>query len=129
MALDHMAAIEDGLHRLREALGDGAAGQEGGLDVLFLQNPQQPIDRMVGAVFALAPHFVIEEAVLVRLHVLAALEVEGQKDGGPFPARPTDEMVVMVFLDHGVSLRELERISDPYSANRKDILPSSRLDW
>src|SRR5205085_9067593 len=27
-----MAVIEDGLHRLREALGDGAAGQERGLD-------------------------------------------------------------------------------------------------
>src|ERR1043165_8999588 len=34
MALDHMAMIEDGLHGFREALGDGAAGEERGLDTL-----------------------------------------------------------------------------------------------
>src|SRR5437763_12791515 len=44
----------------------------------FLQNPQQPINRVMRPVFALAPHLVIEDAVLVRLDVLAALEVEGQ---------------------------------------------------
>src|SRR3954468_11289741 len=100
MALDHMTVIENGLHGLREAVRDGAAGQERRLDVLFLQNPQQPIDRVVRAVFALAPHFVIEDAVLIRLYVLPALEVEGQEDGGAFVVRPTNEVVVMVFLEH-----------------------------
>jgi hypothetical protein len=79
-----MAVVEGGLHGLREALRD--AGKESRLDVLFLQNPQQPVDRIVWSVFTLAPHFVIENVVLVRLHVLAALEVEGQKHGGPLAA-------------------------------------------
>jgi hypothetical protein len=30
--------------------------------------------------------------------------------------RPADEMVVVVFLEHGVSLQEPGRISNPYSA-------------
>ena len=98
-----MAVVEDGLHSLREALRDGAAGQEGRLDALFLQDPQQPVDCVVGTVFALAPHLVVQNAVLVRLHVLAALEVEGQEHRGPLAARPTDEMVVVVFLEHGLS--------------------------
>src|SRR4029077_13814841 len=72
---------------------------------LFLQDPQQPVDRMVRAVLALAPHLVIENAVLVRLHVLAALEIEGQENGGALAARPTDQMVVVVFLEHGVPLK------------------------
>ena len=97
----HMAVGEDCLDRFRKTLGDGPARQECRLDVLFLQNPQQPINGMVRAVFALAPHFIVEDAVLVRLHVLAALEIEGQKHGGPLSTRPTDEMVVMVFLEHG----------------------------
>src|SRR5205807_1640055 len=105
VAFHHMAMIKDGLHRLGEALGDRAAGQECGLDVLFLQNPQQSINRVMGTVFTLAPHFVVQNAVLVRLHILAALEIEGQKDRGTLPARPTDEVVVMVFLQHSVSLK------------------------
>src|SRR5215211_5854893 len=71
----------------------------------FLQNPQQSINCVVGTIFALAPHFVVQNAVLIRLHVFAALEVEGQKNGGALAARPTNEMVVVVFLEHGVSLR------------------------
>ena len=63
---------------------------------------------MVRAVFPLAPHLVIQNAVLVRLHVLAALEIEGQKNGGALAARPTDQMVVVVFLEHGVSLKWLD---------------------
>ena len=62
-----MAVVEDGLHGLQEALRDCPAGQESRLDVLFLQNPQQPVDRMVWSVSTLAPHFVIENAILVRL--------------------------------------------------------------
>src|SRR3954452_5023030 len=113
VAFDDMAVIEDSLHRLREALRDRPAGQEGRLDVLFLQNAQQPVDRMVGAVLTLAPHFVVQNAVLIRLHVLAALEIEGQKNRGPLPARPADQMVVVVFLQHGVSLKWLERMLAP----------------
>jgi hypothetical protein len=116
MALDHMAVVENGLHGLREPIGNGAAGQEGGLDVLFLQNAQQPIDRVVRTVFTLAPHFVIEDAVLIRFHVLSTLEVEGQEDAGSLVVRPTNKVVVVVFLEHGVSLQKLGRISNPYSA-------------
>ena len=108
MALDHMPVIENGLDRLRVTLGDCAAGKEGRLDVLLLQNPQKPINRVVRAVLALAPHFIIEDAVLIRLHVLAALEVEGQKHAGPLSAWPTNEMVVVVFLEHGASFQEPE---------------------
>src|SRR5262245_35693959 len=96
-----MAVGKDRLNCFGKTLGDGPASQERRLDVLFLQNPQQPINGMVRSVFALAPHFVIEDAVLVRLHVLAALEIEGQKDCGSLAARPTDEMIVVVFLEHG----------------------------
>ena len=60
-----------------------------------------PVDRVVRAVFALAPHFVVEDAVLVRLDVLAALEIEGQKDRGALAVGPADEMVVVIFLEHG----------------------------
>src|SRR5262245_41981336 len=105
MAFDHMAVVEDGLHRLRETLGDRPASQERRLDVLFFQYSQQPVDRMMRAVLTLAPHLVIQDAVLVRLHVLAALEIEGQKDRGALAARPTNQMVVMVFLEHGVPLK------------------------
>src|SRR5262249_1296439 len=98
----HMAVIEDRLRGFREALRDRAASQEGRLDVLFLQDPQQPIDRVVGAILALAPHLIIEDAVLVRLDVLAALEIEGQEYTGPVGLRPADEMVVMIFLQHAV---------------------------
>jgi len=54
VAFDHMAVVEDGLHGLREALRDCPAGKESRLDVLFLQNPQQPVDRMVWSVFTMA---------------------------------------------------------------------------
>ena len=97
----HMAVGKNRLNGLRKTLDDRPAGQERRLDVLFFQNPQQPIDCMVRTVFTLAPHFVVENAVLVRLHVLAALEIERQKDRGPLSARPMDEMVVMIFLEHG----------------------------
>src|SRR4051794_8287499 len=103
MAFHYMAVVEDRLYRFREALGDRAAGQEGRLDVLFLQDAQQPVDRVVRAVFALAPHLVIQNAVLVRLDVLAALEVEGQKHAGPLALRPADEVVIVIFLEHGCS--------------------------
>src|SRR5215510_2921532 len=99
----HLAVGKNRLDGLRKTLDDRPAGQERRLDVLFLQNPQQPIDCMVRTVFTLAPHFVVENAVLVRLHVLAALEIEGQKDRGPLSARPMDEMVVVIFLEHGCS--------------------------
>src|SRR5262245_812308 len=92
---------KDRLDCFGKTLGDRPASQKRRPDVLFLQNSQQPINGMVRSVFALAPHFVIEDAVLVRLHVLAALEVEGQKDCGSLAARPTDEMIVVVFLEHG----------------------------
>src|SRR5919109_955565 len=109
----HMAMGENRLDRFWKTLGDGSACQECRLDVLFLQNPQQPINGMVWAVFALAPHFIIEDAVVVRLHVFAALEIEGQKYGGTLPARPMDEMIVVIFLEHVVSpLRNLGRASD-----------------
>jgi hypothetical protein len=55
----------------------------------------------VRAVFALAPHLVIQDAVLVRLDVLAALEVEGKKHAGALAFGPADEIVVVVFLEHG----------------------------
>src|SRR4029079_5466252 len=77
-------------------------GQEGRLDVLFFQDAQQPVDRVVGTVLALAPHFVVEDAVLVRLDVLNALKVKGQENRCALAARPADEVVVVVFLDHGV---------------------------
>src|SRR5205085_8223535 len=48
-----------------------------------------------------SPHFVVENAVLVRLYVLAALEVERQEHRCPLSARPTDEMVIVIFLEHG----------------------------
>jgi hypothetical protein len=47
------------------------------------------------------------------------LEVEGQKDGGPLPTRPADQMVIVVFLEHDVSLLLLSR-SMPLS-NREDM--------
>src|SRR5262249_32400575 len=97
----HMTVGKDRLDRFGETLRDGPAGQERRLDVLFLQNPQQPINGMMRAVFALAPHLVILDAVLIRLHVFAALEIEGQKNRGSLSARPTDEMVVVIFLKHG----------------------------
>src|SRR5205823_6738911 len=62
---------------------------------------QQPINCMVRTVFALTPHFVVENAVLVRFYVLAALEVERQEHRCPLSARPTDEMVIVIFLEHG----------------------------
>src|SRR5215475_4831377 len=103
VAFHHMAVVEDRLHRFREALRDRAAGQERRLDILFLQDPQQPVDRMVRAVFALAPHLVIENAVLVRLAVLAALEIESQKHAGPLGLRPADEVVIVIFFEHACS--------------------------
>src|SRR5262245_6077809 len=102
VAFHHMAVVENRLHRFREALRDRAAGEEGRLYVLFLQDPQQPVDRVVRAILALAPHFVIEKAILVRLDVLAALEIEGQKHAGPLALRPADEVVVMIFFQHAV---------------------------
>jgi len=112
-AFHHMAVVQDGLHRVGEPLGDSAAGEKGRLDVLFAQDPQQPIYCVVGTVFALTPHFVIQNAVLIRLDVLAALEVEGQKDGGPLPTRPADEMVIVVFLEHDVSIAVGANVSYP----------------
>src|SRR5262249_32534711 len=108
-----MAVGKDRLNCFGKTLGDGTASQERRPNILFLQNPQQPVDGMVRSVFALAPHFVIEDAVLVRLHVLAALEIKGQKDCGSLAARPTDEMIVVVFLEHGSFLL---RTPDPTSA-------------
>ena len=112
VALDHVAAGEDRLHGLGEALGDRAAGNEGRLDVLLLEDAQQAVDRMVRAVLALAPHLVIEDAVLVRLDVLAALEIESEEHGGALAARPADQVVVMIFLEHGspVGWRGRQRI-------------------
>ena len=101
VALHHMAVGKDRLDCFWKTLRDGSASQERRLNVFFLQNPQQPINCMVRTVFALAPHFVIENAVLIGLHVLAALEIEGQRNRGPLSARPTDKMVVVVFLEHG----------------------------
>src|SRR5258706_269662 len=113
VSFHHMTMGKYRLDCFGKTLGDGPAGQERRLDVLFLQNPQQPINCMVRSVFALAPHFVIENAVLVRLHVLAALEVEGQKDCGSLAARPTHEMIVVVFLEHeSFPLREAGLMMD-----------------
>src|SRR4029077_6951088 len=95
-----VAVVEDGLHGLRESLGNGAAGQESLLDVLFLEDAQDPINGVVRPVFALAPHLVIEDAVLVWLDILAALEIERQEDASPLAVRPADKMVVMVLLEH-----------------------------
>src|SRR5262245_32468040 len=113
VAFHHMAMGKDRLDCFRKSLRDCPASQERRLDILFLQNPQQPINCMVRTVFALAPHFVVENAVLIRLYVLAALEVEGQKHRRPLSVRPTDEMVVMIFLEHRYTpLRNLGRSSD-----------------
>src|SRR5262249_15067299 len=81
----------------------------------------QAVDRVVGAVFALAPHFVVEESVLVRLHILAALEVESQEYRGAFAARPADEMVVVIFLEHGVSLKTAA--PNPDRPRRRNLHP------
>ena len=56
--------ILDRLDRFGEALGDGAAGDERRPDVLLLQDPQQAVDRVMGAIFALAPDLVVEDTVL-----------------------------------------------------------------
>src|SRR5439155_15323532 len=82
VAFHHMTVVEDRLDGFGKALGDRAAGQEGRLYILLLQDPQQPIDRVVRPIFALAPHFVIEKSVLIRLDILAALKIESQKDRG-----------------------------------------------
>jgi hypothetical protein len=65
---------------------------------------------MVRAVFALAPIFVIEDTILVRLDIFAALEIEGQKYTRAFTVGPTDQMIVVVFLEMSVS--RLEWTSD-----------------
>ncbi len=101
MAFDDVAVVEDGLHGFRKALRDRAAGQERRLDVLFLEDSQQPIDRVVRAVFALAPHLVVQNAVLVRFDVFAALEIESEKDRGALAVRPTDQVIVVIFLESG----------------------------
>jgi len=113
VAFHHMAVVQDGLHSVGEPLGDSAAGEKCCLDLLFAQDPQQPIYCVVGTVFALTPHFVVQNAVLIRLDVLAALEVEGQKDGGPLPARPANEMVIVVFPENDVSLAAEANVSYP----------------
>src|SRR5262249_548602 len=107
MAFYHMAVVEDGLHPFGKPLRDRAASQERRLDALFLQNPQQSLDRLWRTVFALAPHLEVRNSFLVRVRGLAGLEIERQKDGGPLGAGPTDEVVVMIFLEHCVSLKWL----------------------
>jgi hypothetical protein len=125
-----MAVGKDRLDGFRKTLRDGAAGQEGRLDVLFLENPQQPVDRVVRAVFALAPHLVVQDAVLVRLHVLAALEIEGQEDRGALAARPADQMVVVIFLEHGVlSVLRPKRMSESASATADSSIESGKTHW
>src|SRR5262249_132083 len=119
VAFQEMARVENGLDRLREGLGNGTAGQKGGLDVFFLENSQQSINGVVGTVLALTPHLVVQNAVLVRLHVLAALEIKGEKNGCPLAARPADEMVVVVFLEHGVCLSN--PVATTYSGNRNTL--------
>src|SRR5437764_2153342 len=64
VALHHVTLRKDRLDCLGKALRDRPARQECRLDVFFLQNSQQPINCMVRTVFALTPHFVVENAVL-----------------------------------------------------------------
>src|SRR6185312_11183547 len=114
MAFDLVAGILNGLDRVGKALRDGTAGDEGGLHPLFLQDAQQATDRVVRAVLSLAPALIVEDAVLVRLHVLAALKIEGEHHGGPLAMRPADEVIVMIFLEHRMP-RDLPTRPDPGS--------------
>src|ERR1700728_3242598 len=74
---DLVAAADDGLDRVREPLGDRAAGEKSRLDLLFLEDPQDAPDRRVRPVLALGIFLVVARSVGQRPHVLAALEIEG----------------------------------------------------
>jgi hypothetical protein len=78
-----MAVVQDGLHRVGEPLG--IAPQVRKVAPWSLRSKPQPIYSVVGTVFALAPHFVIQNAVLIRLDVLAALKAERQKTAALAP--------------------------------------------
>ena len=103
VAGDLVAVGDDRLDRVGETLGDGAAGQERRLHVLVLENAQDSPDRRVRAVFALGVFLVVARAVGQRADVLAALEIEGERDRDLGLVRPDEMAAVVVVLQHARS--------------------------
>ncbi len=107
MAGDLVSPIDDGFHRLRKTLGDAAAGVEGDLDLLFLEDAQNTPDPGMRAILTLGPFLMIHCAVGERAYVLAALKVERQHHGAAIALRPEKLAVVVMVSQHESILSNL----------------------
>ena len=88
VAGDFMALSDDRRHGLGITFGDAAAGEKRRFDFVWSEDAQNPPNPRVGTVFALGVFLVIDPAVLIRLHVFAALKIEAQENRDPGIARP-----------------------------------------
>jgi hypothetical protein len=95
-----VAALGDRRQRLGISLGDAAAGHEGRLDLRLVEDAEDAPDAGVRAVFTLRVFFMIDLAVLIRLHVLAALEVESQRDRETCAVGPENFSLRMMLGQH-----------------------------
>src|SRR5262245_21348096 len=96
---DFVPTGNDRLYGFRKALRNAAAGEERRLDAFRLEDAQNAPDTGVRSVLALGVFLVIHQAIRQRAHILAALEVEGQRHRDPIVVGP-EELVSVVFFQH-----------------------------
>jgi hypothetical protein len=95
-----MPGSNNRFHRFGITLGNCPTGEEGRLHALVFKDTKDAPDASLRPIFGLGIFLMVAGSVRQRMHILAALEIEGQRYRDAGAVRPSKLAIVMKIIGH-----------------------------